>query len=261
MADRSALFTKSVSGGLALPAVTERVSAAAAMTRASAISANLGSVELQLPRAPVDQKSVNCCVSCALGAAMEIIHPGSPSLAALFNYYVTRFERGATDAAGNLDLATALVALTTRGICRTDLHRVAFDERGASTRPSEIAFADGKTRALRMRGLHVRYLRASGASRAVWARDQLRQGRPVVIGVLLPTNYPAAMAGKFEWTNPRQAVSTTGHCVLATGYNDARQALHIRDSRGAEAFDKGYWWLGYGVADAAPVQCMYSIVP
>jgi len=253
--------TPSVSGGFALPAVPARVSGVAANVRAATVPAALGSVELRLPRPPVDQRVLNCCVSCALGAAMEIINPGAPSLAALFNYYVTRFERGAADASGNLDLASAITALTTRGICRSELHRVTFDEAGASTQPTELAFADGKKRALRMRGFQVRFLKASGVSRAVWAREQLRQGRPVVVGVLLPKIYESAMSREFSWLDPQLPLLSIGHCVLATGYNDAKQALHIRDSRGPDKFDKGYWWLGYRVADAAPVQSMYSLIP
>lgn len=255
--------TSSVSGGFALPELPARVSNAAGAARAATIPADLGTHELRLPRPPVDQRQVNCCVSCALGAAMEIISPGKPSLAPLFNYFITRFERGSADAEGNLDLASALVALTTRGLCRTDLHRVAFDELGVRTQPSESAFADGKTRALRMRGVQARFMKASGPSRAVWAREQLRQQRPVVIGLSLPQPYAQAMARsrEFAWMDPEIARTSLGHCVLATGFNDARRAFHIRDSRGESAFDRGYWWLGYRVIDSESVQSVYSIVP
>jgi hypothetical protein len=263
MTQQAAAGAPALSAGFALPAVAARVSAAAGAMRAAAINASLGSVELPLPRAPVDQRAINCCVSCALGAAMEIVDPGSPSLAPLFHYYVTRFERFGALPDGSLDLSIALVALSAAGICRRDLHVAAFDERGVSTRPSAAAVADGRGRALGLRGLLPRYRPVTIASRAAWAREQLQLGRPVVIGFILPTTYTNELHNRnFVWRDPEALpLSNSGHCVVATGFNDANQALHIRDSRGGDAFDAGYWWLGYRVADSRIVQSMYSIIP
>jgi hypothetical protein len=46
--------------------------------------------------------------------------------------------------------------------------------------------------------------------------------------------------------------------VLITGYDDARQALHVHDSQGTEHFDQGRWWMGYRVVDSSVVVEAYS---
>jgi hypothetical protein len=253
--------TSSVSGGFALPALPARVSNAAGAARTATIPADLGTHELRLPRPPVDQRQVNCCVSCALGAAMEIISPGKPSLAPLFHYYITRsvFFGGLPD--GSLNLDVALAVLSVNGICLQKLHPFKIDAGNVDTPPSSVAIADGQTRALTPSGFEQPYQPASGPSRSVWAREQLRLNRPVVIGFVLPLSYPAAFNKKgFIWRDPESlSLSNSGHCVVATGYNDAFQALHIRDSRGVGMFDAGYWWLGYRVVDSLAVQSVYSL--
>jgi hypothetical protein len=53
----------------------------------------------------------------------------------------------------------------------------------------------------------------------------------------------------------------SGHCVLAFGYDDSRQVLHIQDSQGEDAFDGGRWWMGYRVVDSTVVQEVYRLIP
>jgi hypothetical protein len=91
-------------------------------------------------------------------------------------------------------------------------------------------------------------------------RDILRQNWPVVLGIQLPTGYPNGFPnGDMVWRDPDSPPrSGTFHCVLVTGYDDARQAVHVYDSHGAEIFEKGRWWMGYRVVDSTIVTDAYS---
>jgi len=250
--------------GYALPSITATVSAAAAVVRAAAIGANLSSYELPAkPRAVVDQSNLPCCVSCALGAAMEIMNPNWPALAPLFHYYVARYEDGGANSDGYLFLDSALGTLTLKGICRSDLHDEPYTQIGAATKPTAPAYADGRSRALGRRGVRFRYVRSTGSSNVAWIREQLMQDRPVVIGIQLPMSYPNSFLNeRFEWADPDSSSrSASGHCVLTIGYSDARQAVHIQDSHGAASFEKGSWWMGYRVVDSSVVQDVYGLLP
>jgi hypothetical protein len=194
---------------------------------------------------------------------MEIMNPKWAQLSPLFHYYVTRFEDGGANADGFLYLDNGLVTLTTSGVCVRSLHSVPFTTDGAATKPSPGAYADGQSRALGKRGGRVRYREVDVLSRVVWIREQLKQNCPVIIGVQLPTNYPGSfLNSRSEWLDPDQAPrSATGHCVLVTGYDDTRGALHIQDCAGTHSFASGYWWMGYRVADSTIVQQVYCLIP
>jgi C1A family cysteine protease len=76
-------------------------------------------------------------------------------------------------------------------------------------------------------------------------------------------SYPSSfLNGNFEWLDPDNTPrSASGHCVLAVGYNDARQAIHIQDSHGSGQFETGSWWMGYRVVDSSIVQDVYGLLP
>lgn len=246
-----------VNPGLALPPMTASASAAAGAVRVAEIGANPSRHELQIKaRAVVAQGTLPCCVSTALGAAMEILNPSWPALAPLFHYYVTRFDRGGAEAAGFLFLINGLATLTRDGICRESLHSQPYTGVGASTRPTLEAYADAKTRALGRRNDRPKYSPAAGPSKVVWIREQLRDECPVVLGMQMPLGYPKSFLNeKKEWLDPEKPPRTLGgHCVLVTGYDDSRQALHIQDSQSRDAFEQGCWWMGYLVVDSTVVQ-------
>jgi hypothetical protein len=250
--------------GYSLPASAPVVSGAAALVRAAAVNANISSYELSAKsRSIIDQRELPCCVSSALGAAMEVLNPGWPALAPLFHYYVARYDDGGADAAGFLYLDNGLGTLSGAGICRRDLHPVAYDDSGSRTRPSPSAYADGVNRALRRRGVRFRFEQASGPSNTAWIRDQLRLNHPVILGMRLPVGYPDGFLNeRFEWLDPESSqLSLSGHCVLVTGFKDLRRAIHIQDSRGTARFDRGCWWMGYRIVDSSIVQQVYSLIP
>jgi hypothetical protein len=249
--------------GYAQPATIPGVSPAAGRVRAAAVLANPSTYELtSKSRTIANQQNVECCVSCVLGAAVEILNPTYAPLSPLFHYHVARYEEGNADADGSLFLGDALGTLAQQGICARQLHDPPFSTVGAEGVPSEEAYADGRTRALKRRGIRSRYIPAGGPSTVAWIRGQLLLDRPVALGITLPRGYPDSfLDSRFAWNNPGSAPSSSGHCVLAVGYSDARQALHIQDCRGAESFAQGCWWMGYRVADGAYVKEAYALLP
>lgn len=254
--------------GFALPQTSATPSPAAALLRASTVGATLSDFVLSTqPRSSPNQGDVNCCVSCALGCAMEIIHPDWPSLSPLFHYYVSRSVNHSGDATGGLALDDAVATLTNQGICRHADHDVdhgaPYAAAEVSVRPSPAAFADAANRRIPFEGFTFKYNRLSGPSWVVSIRNELRQTRPVAVGFRLPQGYPQGfLDARFEWTNPASPpLSTVGHCVLVTGYSDTRLALRVRDSQGTGLFDSGCWWMGYRLADSGVIQDAYSLIP
>lgn len=248
--------------GYAFPVITPSVSEVAPIIRSAAINATIGTHELRVrPRSVVDQRNLPCCVSCALGSAMETMDTVAPPLSPLFHYYVTRYDHGGADADGFLYLDDGLDTLTNEGISRKELHSVPFTPAGAGTRPSIEAYADALTRALGMSGLSPRYMQLAGLSRVAAIREELSKDHPVVIGIQLPKGYPGSfLNSRFEWLDPDNPPrSLAGHCVLAVGYDDGRTCLHIQDSRGSGTFEKGLWWMGYRVVDSSVIQDAYSL--
>ena len=240
-----------VEPGLAMPRHTRPVSRAASHVRTAAVTSDLSARELGRPRMLVDQGEVRCCVSCALCGALEILHPEWPALSRMFHYYVTRFDLGGADGAGNLHLDRGIDELKLHGVCRHEMHQVdsPYLATAIAKRPSSKAVADGLLHRLLRKGFHFPVRPLVGASRSADIRDAIRDGHPVVAGFQLPTGYPNGfLNAEREWERPADP-SDTAHCVLVVGYSDLRRALHIFDSMNGERFDQGTWWMKYTIAD------------
>ena len=250
--------------GLALPLMTASTSLAAAGVRIAEIVANPSSYDLPVKtRSVVNQGNSPCCVSTALAGAMEILNSSWPALAPMFQYHVTRFNNHGANSEGFLFLSSGLATLTRDGICRKDLHDYPFTSEGAAIKPTTEASADAKTRALGRPDDKARFSQWKGSSKTVWIREQLRANHPVVIGFQTPEGYPKSFLDQnLEWRNPDSPRRTLkGHCVLVTGYDDARQSFRIQDSQGDASFDHGRWWMGYLVVDSTVVQLVYKLNP
>jgi len=247
------------STGFAAPHAAPAPSAAAADLRRAAIASMPRALSLGAPRRVVDQGPVNCCVSCALTSAMELLHPAWPSLAPLFHYFVARFEERGADAKGFLRLQESLVTLLRHGVCDEGKHQRAFTEQDIARGPTSDARSDARQRRPRFPQF-FRHL--SGPSWVNAVRDELRMMRPVVMGIRLPMNYPERfLDARQEWTDPASpGLSDTGHCLLVTGFDDTKTALRIHDSQG-NRFDQGSWWMGYRVVDGGAVIQACSIMP
>lgn len=255
-----------VSTGYLPPAMTPMPAAAAALLRAEKIGRTPSSYRLRVkPRTVLDQCSLPCCVSCALAGAMEILNPTWQPLGALFHYHVTRYDDFGADTKGFLLFDKALLTLSAKGICKESLHQQQFTDAGATTRPSNTAYSDAVARRLPRHLQRPRYRRIVGASRALSICEELRKEHPVLVGFSLPNGYPRRfLDSNHEWLEPtKPSPSTSNHCALVRGYDDAKGALLIQDSRGAlsdfDPLDQGCWWMGYRVVDSSVVKDTYYL--
>jgi hypothetical protein len=247
--------------------VTPSPSPAAALSRAAAIAADPGAASLgDMPRRIVDQRDVECCVSCAIAGALEVSHPAFPELGRMFHYHVTRFMNNGADHQGRLFLDRGIGTLTAQGICREELHRSVFDASGAATSPTQAAFDDALTRQLRRPPFgRFPYEEVLGTSRAAAIREHIRAEHPVVLTFTMPMGYPRAFVNaRHEWLDERTPPPSDAlHCVLVVGFDDLRGggagAVRIVDSQGAGVFDGGLWWMGYRILDSAQVHQAFAL--
>lgn len=250
-----------IATGLAKKAMVASVSAAAAYARESEITANPGHHEINVqPTSTPDQGNLPCCVSCSLAAALETLNASNPALSALFHYHVTRYDHGLSDSEGFISIDDGFSTIRANGICRLDLHDPAFTDSGMAITPSSEAYSDGRTRAW-LRSPH--YRTPDSLSRAAWARSQILNNLPVVIGFRLPASYPNDfLDANLEWADPSRFPDGANlHCVIAVAFDDVRRCLQIQDWRGDSSFDQGRWWMGYTVMDSTVVQDVYSLFP
>jgi hypothetical protein len=261
--ERVVIMNATPNQGYALPVARTAVSDTASTLRKAAIVSAPSALVLPVqPRGVVDQgQEVQCCVSCALAGAMEVLYPNWPALAPLFHYYVTRYQNAGADSHGFLYLDSGLMTLQENGICSYQDHAKPYTTPGAATPPCEKAYADAATRRLEKQQRKSRWNALRGVSLTADIRDQLRIGRPVVLGFELPQGFPTTFLNpNFEWLDPNQPPpSGAGHCVLVVGFSDLRQALRVHDSHGARMFDSGCWWMGYRVVDSSVVADAFSL--
>jgi hypothetical protein len=250
-----------LSSGLASPSP----SPAAAISRGAAVAAHPGAASLRAVPRIVDQRDIECCVSCALAGAMEVRQPASPMLGRMFHYHVTRFVNGGADEFGRLFLDRGIGTLTAQGICREADHTSVFDAAGVAVRPNRVAFDDALGRRILRQGLRFPYEEVGGTSRAAEVRRHIRENHPIVLTFTLPMGYPRAFLNdEHEWLDERTPPpSSSRHCVLVTGFDDLRGraagAVRVVDSHGPGMFDGGTWWMAYRILDSARVHQAFAL--
>ena len=257
----TSLDNRKITFGRAFIGAPIPTSPAAGLLRTTAIG-RPGEHLLRVPRRVFDQSDINCCVSCAIASGMEILNSSWPNLAPLFHYYVARFETsGAADAEGNLYLDGGLSVATSHGICRDQEHKVDFTRSGSDSPPSFSAFGDARQRKLRRRGRFPGYSSISGGSRYNSIKKLIKAGKPVLLGLTLPRSYPDNFLNSAgRWLDPETPGDNVyRHCVLVTGYSDAKTALRVLDSQGDTKFKNGSWWIGSRVVDSSLVEEAYSL--
>jgi hypothetical protein len=87
-----------------------------------------------------EQGDVNCCVSCALGAALEAVDPSAPPLAPLYHFF---FAGGPQAIESGLTISQAQGALLRKGMCALTFHRFAISRSSVVLEPNNDAIRDG----------------------------------------------------------------------------------------------------------------------
>lgn len=250
------MATEPYSTGWKGPIIQPRTSAAA--PQLAIALAGLHQAEVRLPgaRAILDQKQVDCCISCAITTCVEVLYPQYEQLSSLYHYYETaiRFQGRAPGVNDGMEIDQGFRTLGSAGICLFSLHQAQFDAAGVAMAPSPVAEADGKERA--MPPFPVTYVSPYKAIPLELdpvndVKEVLAGGRPVLAGVQLTANY-----GAVKLLDPG---SPTGarHAVAVLGYSDAEASFIIQDSRGPDWAQGGQWWLPYSIL-ASPTTIVFQ---
>jgi hypothetical protein len=198
----------------------------------------------------------------ALVAAMEILDaadPPSEVLSPLFHYFVARADRRYL---GSLDLRSGLQAAVTAGVCTRTLHNPPMTRKGASLRPRQQAFENASRHRLvgwDPAARQMRYEVLRDPNRELEWKAVLADGSPVVIGLWLTSAYAGLSAEHPVHGLPPPAPATEGHAAVVLGFDDAKGAFRVKDSRGPSFCEQGCWWLSYGAAQLPIVDEAWAI--
>jgi len=240
------MATEQCSTGWNGPIIEPRISAAALQLAVALAGLRPPEIRLSGARAILDQKQVDCCISCAITTCVEVLYPQYEQLSPLFHYYETalHFQGRAPRVNDGMEIDQGFRILTSVGICLFSLHPAPFDDAGVTMAPSPAAETDGKKRA--MPPLPVTYVSPYkaiplGLDPVNSVKEALAGGKPVLAGIHLTANY-----GAVKLMDPG---SPTGlrHAVAVLGYSDAEASFIIQDSRGRDWAQGGQWWLPYGI--------------
>jgi hypothetical protein len=221
-------------------------------------------VHLPGPLAVVDQARLECCVSCAMASALEVLYVDVPR-GPLHHYYVVREGLGRLGGTDGMTLEEGQSFLATFGICAASRHSPGFTSEGAAEEPSEAARADGRELARLFPRLMLPFQPLSDLYREQTWKYALAEGRPLVVEFHVGSDYHREM----RWLTdaaPRGPL----HAVAILGYDDdepasrpvgQRGAFIAHDSRGSEWGLGGQWWLGYPVANSARVKRAWALRP
>lgn len=240
------MTTEQCSTGWNGPIIEPRISAAAPQLAVGLSGLRPSEIRLPGARAILDQKEVECCISCAITTCIEVFYPQYEQLSPLFHYYKTAFlfEGRAPRVNDGMEIDRGFATLMSAGICLFSLHPAQFDATGVAMAPSVDAENDGKKRAMPLDV--VTYVSPYeeiplGRDPVNSMKDALAGGRPVLAGIHLTTNYRAV-----KLMDPG-APNGLRHAVAILGYSDAEASFIIQDSRGPNWAQGGQWWLPYNI--------------
>jgi C1A family cysteine protease len=246
---------------------TEVIAAQLGRVQGTAAAAAAGaalpaSVDLRKYMPPVeDQGELGSCTAHAAVALVEYMERRATGrhvdASRLFVYYTTRYLLGwVEDGDTGGYLRTAMGALAMFG---------APPERYWPYTPARFnRKPDAECYALGQSFRAVKYFRldenrVSGAALLDRIRKHLASGFPVMFGVTIYDEFmtPAAIEGPLLYGVPYPRAGSRehgGHAIVACGYDDAQEALLIRNSWGEQWGDGGYALMDYryvieGVAD------------
>lgn len=125
---------------------------------------------------------------------------------------------------------------------------------GAYTMPGYVRLTKGDAQGV-----------GSEAIDLVAIKQNIAQGAPVVIGMMVGGSFMQNMMGKAVWNPTQQDLSMQGfggHCMCVIGYDDFKEggAFQIMNSWGPEWGENGVAWVPYNVFDRFVVEA-YGVYP
>jgi len=219
---------------------------------------------------PFDQRGLNCCVSATVVACFEILdfyqhRARRHELSVLFNYFTARKRSGrlTTDPEAELTFQDGFEAARTLGLAPADLHPADATRASARKSPSEEA----RDAAEAYRDWHRKpdkllvYRRLTSGRGVDAIRRCLEARHPVALGIWLTDAYKDLDADS-PVLAPSDGRSSLLHAVTVVGYDNRKAdadgnavgALRIRDSRGVDFGECGYWWLPYPLCESLAYQ-------
>jgi hypothetical protein len=212
-------------------------------------------VHLPGARAIVDQQGLECCVSCTMGAAVEILLDSSQR-APLYHYFVVCEGTGRVSRSQGMTFEEGQLFLSGRGICSCERHPVPYTPDGARVAPSPAAETDALALARRLPDLLQPFELLVEPLREIEWKRKLAEGRPLTIEFRIGPDYHEGMRRLTD-----ESASGPLHAVVVLGYDDEQSAFIVQDSRGVFWGLGGQWWLPYEVANTRRVKRALALRP
>lgn len=188
-----------------------------------------------------DQGQIGSCTGNAIVGALEVLENKAGGefidLSRLFVYWNERNLEGTTDQDAGAFIRDGIKVVASFGACAETLWP--YDEARWGERPSHQAFVE----ATKHRVTEYARVEQSGAQ----IRSVLASGFPIVFGMTVYDSFMAddvAASGVVPMPTATESCQG-GHAVLAVGYDDAKDAILVRNSWGAGWGQGGYFWLPY----------------
>lgn len=131
----------------------------------------------------------------------------------------------------------ALNVLSEQGVCPMD--DMPYSETDFTSKPSEAAKADAKK-------FRIDFWRQVNVQDIKEVKAQLSAGYPVIIGADVSKEFvDGGFNQKADYIWKEAGTPEGGHCMLLTGYDDAKAAFKVMNSWGKEWGDNGFSWIDY----------------
>lgn len=187
-----------------------------------------------------DQGQLGSCTANGLGAAFQFgqmkqkLKSFMPSR--LFLYYNERVMINTVNSDSGANIRDGIKSLNVDGICpETELP---YDITKFTQKPSPKCYTDAHKNTIQS------YMRLDN-SNLVQLQSCLADGYPFVFGFTVYDSFRSiGKNGMMPMPKPSEA-RLGGHCVMAVGYDDAKQVFIIRNSWGTGWADKGYFYMPY----------------
>lgn len=162
---------------------------------------------------------------------------GEKNLSRLFGYYLTRLQEGTVKQDSGAQIRDCMKVAANSGCCFEMTWP--YDVAKFARKPSAAAYAEAKTmeslvyESVRQDINHIKY--------------EITQNLPVIFGFTVYASFESdevAKTGMMPMPGKKEQ-NLGGHCVVAIGYDDSKQAVLCRNSWGSEWGVNGYFWMPY----------------